>query len=66
VVAGGKEPTAMKNSVADMISILPNSKGIIIKNGLHTYPWIMFDTFNDIVRAWLGNNNINNEHIIEL
>lgn len=66
VVAGGKEPKAMRNSVTDMISILPNSKGVIIKNGLHTYPWVMFETFNEIIRAWLGNNNINNEHIIEL
>ncbi|MBL4930551.1 alpha/beta fold hydrolase [Clostridium paridis] len=66
VVAGGKEPKAMKQSVTDIINILPNAKGIIIKNGLHTYPWVMFDSFNEIIRAWLNNRSIKNEQFFEL
>lgn len=66
VVAGEKESKAMKQSVMDIINILPNAKGVIIKNGLHTYPWVMFESFNEILRAWLDDKNINNEQVSKL
>jgi pimeloyl-ACP methyl ester carboxylesterase len=58
VIAGEKEFRAMRQSVVDLIKILPNSKGILIKNGLHTYPWAMYKNFNNIIEHWIQNRTI--------
>jgi len=66
IIAGEKEPKAMRESVKDMLNLLPNSKGIYMKKGLHTYPWVMNDTFNEVVNSWINDENIDNENIIKL
>lgn len=66
VVAGEREPKAMKLSVTDITNALSNSKGILIKNGLHTYPWALYDSFNEVIREWIVNDDISNENIIRL
>ena len=66
VIAGEKELNAMKQSVRDIVDELPNSKGILIKKGLHTYPMVMYDTFNEIVSSWLKNESIDNISVIRL
>jgi pimeloyl-ACP methyl ester carboxylesterase len=66
VMAGTREPKVMKQSVTDITSILQNSKGLLIKDGLHTYPWVMYNDFNEIIRAWIENKPINNKHAIKL
>lgn len=53
-VAGEKEFKAMKASVDDIVHAMPNAKGLIIKNGLHTYPWAMHREFNRIVEEWIS------------
>lgn len=53
VLAGQKEPAAMRRSVQDILSKLPNAAGLILPGADHTYPWAMPEKFNRIVRAWL-------------
>jgi pimeloyl-ACP methyl ester carboxylesterase len=52
-VAGEKELKAMKLSVDDIVRTMPNARGLIIKQGLHTYPWAMHEEFNKIVGEWI-------------
>lgn len=66
VVAGEKEPNAMRKSAADMVKIIPNAEGILMKKGLHTYPWVMHESFNKIVEAWINDKGIDDEAIIRL
>lgn len=66
VIAGEKEPKAMKESVADMTKVLPNAKGVLIRKGLHTYPWAMYDIFSELIDQWIKNENIDNENVIKL
>lgn len=58
ILAGEKEPKAMRQSVADITSVLPNSKGVIIKKANHTYPWSMHDTFNNLIRSWITKGSL--------
>lgn len=64
IIAGDREPSAMKQSVTDLANMLPNSKGILIKKGLHTYPWVMHDAFNDIINSWINDRPIDNKQIV--
>jgi pimeloyl-ACP methyl ester carboxylesterase len=66
VIAGEKELKAMRQSVAEIVDSLPNAKGILIKNGSHTYPWVLYDDFNKIVEAWISNMPIINQSVISL
>lgn len=66
VMAGGKEPGAMRQSVKDIAERLPNAKGIIIKKGTHTYPWALPDSFNEIIKLWLSGKPIENYPGIEI
>ena len=66
VIAGEREPKAMRKSVIDLNNIIPNSKGIFIKGAIHNFPWVMSDTFNGIIRAWISDKTISNEDIINL
>ena len=61
IMAGDKEPKAMRQSVIDVAEALPNSKGILIKRADHTYPWSAYAEFNQLIRLWIGNENIENE-----
>ncbi|HEY8910869.1 MAG TPA: alpha/beta hydrolase [Desulfosporosinus sp.] len=64
IIAGEKELRAMRQSVVDIVNIMPKAKGILVKKGLHTYPWAMYDEFNKIVEQWLNNEQIVNEFVI--
>lgn len=66
VIAGEKEPKAMRMSVADVAHALPNSKAYLVRGGRHTFPWEKSDAFNAAIRAWITGNKINNPDIIEL
>jgi len=63
VVAGEKEPRSMKQSVTNIAEALPNSKGILINKADHTYPWAEYDEFNNIIRLWINDQNIENEYV---
>jgi len=66
LIAGEKEPKAMRKSVVDILNIMPNAKGVLIKKGLHTYPWVMHDKFNKIVEEWINDKQIENEFVINV
>lgn len=63
IIAGNKEPKAMKESVKDLVHAIPNSKGILIKNAKHNFPWKESDKFNLVIRSWLNDEAINFEFI---
>lgn len=56
VIAGEKEPSAMKLSVADIANALPHAKACLIKGARHNYPWVEYEVFNEAIRAWLTGN----------
>jgi len=47
VIAGEKE------SVLDIVSIMPNAHAVFIKKADHTYPWSKHETFNKLIRDFL-------------
>lgn len=49
----------MRASVVDMVNIMPNATGILMRNGLHTYPWVMHEKFNKIVEEWIQDHKRN-------
>lgn len=55
VIAGEKELKAMKNTKNDIVNFMHNSKGILIKDGYHSYPWSKYATLNKIIENWLNN-----------
>ncbi|MFA4885533.1 MAG: alpha/beta hydrolase [Desulfotomaculaceae bacterium] len=63
IIAGENEPKAMRQSVIDIANALPNAKGVLIKKGIHTYPWAMYESFNKIIWAWFNNEQIPNEFV---
>lgn len=66
VIAGEKEPKAMRQSVVDMVNVIPNSEGILMKSGLHTYPWVMYEEFNKIIEDWINNKQVKSESVVYL
>ncbi len=53
VIAGEKEPKAMRESVNDIVKALPNAKGILFGGYRHDIPWKASDMFNQTVREWI-------------
>lgn len=53
VIAGEKEPKAMRESVTDIAKVLPNAKGILFRGCKHDIPWKASEVFNQTVREWI-------------
>lgn len=53
VMVGEKELDPVKESARDVLRVLPNSSGIVVKNGKHAHPRVECNTFNEIVSTWL-------------
>ena len=53
VVAGVKEPKAMKGSVDDIAGMLPNAQTKLLPGALHNYPWAKSKEFNALIREFL-------------
>ncbi|TYQ16505.1 UNVERIFIED_CONTAM: pimeloyl-ACP methyl ester carboxylesterase [Acetivibrio alkalicellulosi] len=58
VIAGEKESQPMKQSIIDIVNLIPNAKGVLVRNGSHTYPWSMHEVFNIIVECWINDKEI--------
>jgi pimeloyl-ACP methyl ester carboxylesterase len=58
IIAGGKEPKAMRESVKDIINELPNAKGILFEGCRHDLPWKASDDFNRTIREWINDENL--------
>ena len=63
VIAGDKEPKAMKESVKDIVNAIPNSKGILLKDSKHNFPWVVSSEFSSIIRSWITNKPFESEII---
>ncbi|HHV64881.1 MAG TPA: alpha/beta hydrolase [Peptococcaceae bacterium] len=66
VMAGEKEPEAMRQSVLDLARILPVSEGILLKKGLHTYPWAQYESFNKVIEHWINDKQAVGDNVIHL
>ncbi|SPF36699.1 putative hydrolase or acyltransferase of alpha/beta superfamily [Candidatus Desulfosporosinus infrequens] len=66
VIAGEKESKAMRQSVIDIVNTIPNSEGILMKKGLHTYPWVLHENFNKTIEQWINDKQVANDFIIHL
>lgn len=53
VIAGEREFKAMKQSVKDIVRLLPQAKGGYVVKGDHTYPWSMYEEFNKLIYSWI-------------
>lgn len=54
VMAGTKEPKAMRESVGDIATALPNAKGVLFQGCGHDIPWKLPAEFNRTVREWIS------------
>ena len=66
ILAGEKEPLAMRKSVGLIASALPNAKGMLIRGCKHDIPWKASDAFNQIVRSWLQGQAISSDDIMPM
>lgn len=62
-IAGENEPSFLKKSNQELIHITHNSKGIIVSDAKHNYPWHEHGIFNKIAYDWLNDTPINNERV---
>lgn len=53
VIAGAKEPNAMRQSVRNLANAIPHAKGVLVRTVNHTFPWTEADLFNKIIRQWI-------------
>ncbi|MFZ7103150.1 MAG: alpha/beta fold hydrolase [Peptococcaceae bacterium] len=66
LIAGEKEPQEMRESVLDMLAIMPEARGIFIKEGFHTYPWALYGEFNKIVEDWINDKQTGYDFVISV
>jgi pimeloyl-ACP methyl ester carboxylesterase len=66
VIAGAKEPKAMISSVFDVANTLPNARGVLMANTLHTFPWVRYEDFNQIIRDWIEEKPLTGDYIINI
>lgn len=66
VMAGLKEPEAMRQSVRDLVSVIPQAKGILVRGVDHTFPWAEADLFNKIIRQWVLDIPLESDYILEV
>jgi pimeloyl-ACP methyl ester carboxylesterase len=66
VMAGEREPRAMRESVRDIAGALPCAKGVLMKNARHDIPWKYSDAFNLILRQWITKESIASSLIINM
>lgn len=58
VVAGSKEHRKIRESVARLVALMPNARGGLIPEGVHTWNWQLPDRFNALVAAWCRSGEI--------
>ena len=63
VIAGEKEPIAMRESVRDIAGVLPAGKGILFKDAGHDIPWRADEAFNRTVREWIENREMTSDRV---
>lgn len=63
VIAGDKEPKAMRESVKDIANALPNGKGILFKGSKHDIPWKAGSDLNITIREWIENKSLTSDVI---
>jgi pimeloyl-ACP methyl ester carboxylesterase len=63
VVAGEKEPKAMRESVHDIVNILPGAKGILFRGCRHDIPWKASEAFNQTVREWMNDKPLTSKAV---
>jgi len=66
VMAGAKEPKAMRQSVTDLANVIPHAKGVLVRGVNHTFPWTEADLFNKIVRQWITDIPLQSDSIYEV
>jgi len=66
IIAGEKESVPMKRSVIELAAVMPAAKGILLKTGVHTYPWSKHRIFNEIVEEWIRTDAVTNPHAVHL
>lgn len=63
VIAGTKELKGMRESVKDLVKVLPNAKGILFRGCRHDIPWKENDEFNQTIREWINDENLSSQAI---
>jgi len=61
VMAGTKEPKAMRESVKDIVKALPSAKGFVFDGCGHNIPWKARDVFNLTVREWISDKPLTSQ-----
>jgi len=66
VMAGAKEPNAMRQSVRDLANATPHAKGVLVRAVNHTFPWTEADLLNRIIRQWITDIPLESDLIYEV
>lgn len=66
IIAGAKEPKAMRQSANDIAKALPHAKAILFQECRHDIPWKASDDFNRTIREWINNENLTAKKILPL
>ena len=66
VIAGEREPKAMRESAADIAGAMPNAKAFLLKGAKHNYPWGQADEFNEAVRTFIADGNPNGNRLLHV
>lgn len=53
VVAGEKEPTAMRASATDLAAAIPHARAVLFSGCRHDIPWKAADELNITIREWI-------------
>ena len=53
VLAGAREPLAMRESARDIAAAVPGASGFLLENARHNFPWTHAALFNAVLRACL-------------
>lgn len=58
LLVGEKELKVMKESVRDLLAVMPNAKGYIVSGAIHNWSLQLPDLFTQTVRAWITDREL--------
>lgn len=66
VIAGGKEYKLMKDSVKDVVAVMPNARGYIVKGVGHTFSFEKPELYASLVKDWIHDRPLPENELIKL
>jgi pimeloyl-ACP methyl ester carboxylesterase len=58
LLVGEKELKIMRESVRDLLAVMPSAKGYVVSGAIHNWSLQLPDLFTQTVRAWIANRDL--------